>query len=58
VRSKGTVYFALHPHGTYAWGRWFGMSYDVIVITGWGSMARTQEQAHQVVRDLVAKEAP
>jgi transcriptional regulator with XRE-family HTH domain len=25
VRSKGTLYLALHQHGTFAWGRWVGM---------------------------------
>ena len=29
------------------------MSYDGEVITGWGSLARTQEQAHQIVQDLI-----
>jgi Glyoxalase-like domain len=24
VRSKGSLYLALHPHGTHAWGRWVG----------------------------------
>ena len=52
VRSKGTLYLALHPHGEHAWGRWVGMSYDGAVISGWGAIARTQEQAHQVVQDL------
>jgi transcriptional regulator with XRE-family HTH domain len=56
VRSKGTLYLALHPHGTYAWGRWVGMSYDGPVITGWGSMARTEEEAHKVVQDLIDSE--
>jgi len=53
VRSKGTMYLALHPHGVHAWGRWVGMSYDGPVVTGWGAIARTQEQAYQVVRDLI-----
>lgn len=53
VRSKGALYLALHPHGTYAWGRWVGMSYDGEVITGWGGMARSEEEAHKVVQDLV-----
>jgi hypothetical protein len=56
VRSKGTMYLALHPHGTHAWGRWVGLSYDGPVVSGWGAMARTQEQAHQVVRDLIDAE--
>jgi len=53
VRSKGALYLALHPHGTHAWGRWVGMSYDGEVITGWGAMARSEEEAHKVVQDLV-----
>jgi transcriptional regulator with XRE-family HTH domain len=53
VRSKGALYLALHPHGTHAWGRWVGMSYDGEVITGWGGMARSEEEAHKVVQDLV-----
>ena len=56
VRSKGTLYLALHQHGTYAWGRWVGMSYDGPVVTGWGAIARTEEQAHQVVADLIKSE--
>ena len=43
----------LHQHGTYAWGRWVGMSYDGPVVTGWGAIARTEDQAHQVVLDLI-----
>lgn len=53
VRSKGTMYLALHQHGTHAWGRWVGMSYDGSVITGWGGIARTQEEADKVVQDLI-----
>lgn len=56
VRSKGTLYFALHPHGTYAWGRWVGMSYDGPVVSGWGAIARTRDQGDQVVSDLVKLE--
>jgi hypothetical protein len=51
VRSKGALYLALHPHGTHAWGRWVGMSYDGAVITG--ALARTPEEAHKVVQDLI-----
>jgi hypothetical protein len=56
VRSKGTLYLALHQHGTYAWGRWVGMSYDGPVVSGWGAIARTEDQAHQVVLDLIKSE--
>jgi transcriptional regulator with XRE-family HTH domain len=53
VRSKGTLYLALHPHGTHAWGRWVGTSYDGLVICGWGAIARTHDEAEKVVRDRV-----
>ena len=53
VRSKGTMYLVLHRHGPHAWGRWVGMSYDGAVITGWGSLARTQEHSAQIVQDLI-----
>jgi transcriptional regulator with XRE-family HTH domain len=56
VRSKGTLYLALHPHGSYAWGRWVGMSYDGPVVSGWGAMARTEAEAHKVVQDLADPE--
>lgn len=52
VRSKGSLYLALHHHGTHAWGRWVGMSYDGKMISGWGAMARTEDEAHRVVQDL------
>jgi transcriptional regulator with XRE-family HTH domain len=53
VRSKGTMYFVLHPHGGQAWGRWVGMSYDGMVITGWSALARTEDQARELVQDLI-----
>ena len=56
VRSKGVLYLALHPHGTHAWGRWVGMSYDGLVVSGWGAMARTEAEAHKVVQDLANPE--
>jgi transcriptional regulator with XRE-family HTH domain len=56
VRSKGTLYLALHPHGSHAWGRWVGMSYDGLVMSGWGAMARTEAEAHKVVQDLIDRE--
>lgn len=56
VRSKGTMYLALHPHGTHAWGRWVGMSYDGTVITGWGALARTDDDVRKVVQELIDRE--
>jgi transcriptional regulator with XRE-family HTH domain len=53
VRSKGALYLALHAHGTNAWGRWVGMSYDGLVITGWGAIARTDDEAPKIVQNLI-----
>lgn len=57
VRSKGSMYLALHPHGTHAWGRWVGMSYDGHVITGFGAIARTEEETRKIIQDLIDAEA-
>jgi hypothetical protein len=58
VRSKGTIYLALHPHGEHAWGRWTGMSYDGLVVTGWGAIACTEELVNKVIQDLVETGKP
>ena len=34
------------------------MSYDGPVVSGWGAIARTEDQAHQVVRDLSNESRP
>lgn len=52
VRSKGTMYFALHPHGLVMTGRWVGLSYDGKVITGWGAMAKDEAGARGVIDQL------
>ena len=51
VRSKGTMYFVLHPQGLSMTGRWVGLSYDGRIVTGWASMAKGEDEA----RELVAK---
>ncbi len=51
VRSKGTLYLSLNPHGDCAWGRWVGMSYDGPVVTGLGAIARTEQLAVQAIHD-------
>jgi periplasmic divalent cation tolerance protein len=59
VRSKGTMYLALHPHGTHAWGRWVGMNYDGLVITGWGAMrAPTTTPARSSKTSSTPREPP
>ncbi|WP_189336297.1 helix-turn-helix transcriptional regulator [Actinoplanes ianthinogenes] len=57
VRSKGTLYFVLHQHGTHMTGRWVGLSHDGPVITGWGAMARTEDEAVALVHQLKEQEA-
>jgi transcriptional regulator with XRE-family HTH domain len=57
VRSKGTLYFALHPHGIHLRGRWVGLSYDGAIVTGWGAMARNEHDARQLI-DTLNSEAP
>lgn len=52
VRSKGTMYFVLHPHGQQITGRWVGLSYDGKVVTGWGAMAHTEAEARQLIDQL------
>jgi transcriptional regulator with XRE-family HTH domain len=52
VRSKGTMYFALHTHGQQMIGRWVGMSYDGVVVTGWGSMAHSESDARALIDEL------
>ncbi|HEX2156553.1 MAG TPA: hypothetical protein VHS79_06170 [Actinomycetes bacterium] len=57
VRSKGTMYFVMHPHGIHATGRWVGLSYDGNSMTGWSSMARTEDEARNLVDELKEQDA-
>lgn len=57
VRSKGTMYFVLHPHGQHMAGRWVGLSYDGKIVTGWGAMARGEQEAKDVIAELKQQEA-
>jgi hypothetical protein len=54
VRSKGTMYFVLHQHGINMTGRWVGLSYDGPIITGWGAIARTQDEVTDLMTNLKA----
>jgi len=58
VRSKGTMYFVLHPHGQKMTGRWVGLSYDGKVVTGLGAMARTQDEVNTAMRELKESNQP
>ncbi|MBB4968076.1 helix-turn-helix transcriptional regulator [Saccharothrix violaceirubra] len=52
VRSKGTMYFALHQHGQRMTGRWVGLSYDGPIVTGWAAMARSESEATALINEL------
>ncbi len=52
IRDKGTMYFVLHPHGLYMAGRWVGLSYDGKIVTGYGSMARSHDEAEAAITRL------
>jgi hypothetical protein len=58
VRSKGSVYFVLHPHGIYMSGRWVGLSYDGPIVSGWGTLARSDDEALAVMAHLKEKGQP
>lgn len=57
VRSKGTMYFTLHQHGRHADGRWVGLSHDGPIITGWGTMARTEQECRDAMDRLRQQES-
>ncbi|TDC00080.1 XRE family transcriptional regulator [Micromonospora fluostatini] len=52
VRSKGTLYFALHQHGQQMSGRWVGLSYDGPIVSGWGAIAKTEDEVLSIVNRL------
>ena len=33
-------------------GRWVALSYDGSIVTGWASMAKTQEEAQRLMHEL------
>lgn len=45
VRSKGTIYLALHASGSYFAGRWIGVNYDSEQSTGISVLARDKAVA-------------
>ncbi len=55
VRSKGSMYFALHPQGQHAVGRWVGLSYDSDLETGFAVLARTEDLLNENVALCQAK---
>jgi transcriptional regulator with XRE-family HTH domain len=56
IRSKGTMYFVLHPHGLNMAGRWVGLGFDDRIMTGWASMGQTREQSEDTMTSLIETE--
>jgi hypothetical protein len=56
IRSKGTMYFVLHPLGLHMSGRWTGLGYDGRIMTGWAAMGQTQEESEQTMARLISSE--
>lgn len=52
IRSKGTFYYVMHPHGVHIAGRWVGLSYDGKIITGWSSMGHSEDVVRKVLDEL------
>jgi hypothetical protein len=56
IRSKGTMYFVLHPHGLNMSGRWVGLGYDGRIMSGWASMGQTREESEKTMARLIESE--
>jgi DNA-binding XRE family transcriptional regulator len=53
VRSKGTMFLIMHPHGIHMTGRWVGLGYDDQIMTGWATMGKSRAESEQAMTDLI-----
>ena len=53
IRSKGTMYFVVHPQGLNMSGRWVGLGYDDQIMTGFASMAHSREESEETMARLI-----
>jgi len=53
IRSKGTMYFVVDPHGLCMSGRWVGLGYDDQIMTGFASMAHSCEESERAIAQLI-----
>jgi periplasmic divalent cation tolerance protein len=56
VRSKGTMYFMLHPHALNMSDRWVGLGYDDRIMTGWAAAGQTREETEATLNRLLTSE--
>ena len=55
VRSKGTMQVVIHPHGMNMTSRWVGLGYDGPIITGWGTIAKSNDEVLGQMNQLKGK---
>ncbi|TCK20626.1 helix-turn-helix transcriptional regulator [Pseudonocardia endophytica] len=53
VRSKGTMFLVMHPHGIHLTGRWVGLGYDDQIMSGWASMGKTSADSTNAMFGLI-----
>src|SRR5262249_56422382 len=53
IRSKGTMYFVVHPHRLNMSGRWVGLGYDDQIMTGFAAMAHSREESEAAMARLI-----
>ncbi len=57
VRSEGTLYLVIHPHGHQMQGRWVGLSYDGPIQTGWVAITRNEQDSQDLLNTLTKEQA-
>jgi transcriptional regulator with XRE-family HTH domain len=55
VRSRGTMLLVLRKDGTVADGRWVGVAANGAIVTGAAALARTREEAQEVIAAFAAE---
>lgn len=58
TRSKGALFFALHPHGHEGRGRWVGLSHDGPIVSGWAAMSKTEQGVAAIMNELRTRTDP
>ncbi len=55
VRTKGSLYFVIHQHGVNMTGRWVGLGYEGQIVTGWGTIAKSNDEVLALMNQLKEK---
>lgn len=53
-----SVYLVVLPNGASIHGRWVGLGNDRTVVTGWGALAREQQDLQLLITDLARSRGP